>query len=60
MNGLYVLGGFACLAFGLFLTIIQVKTFWKGKQDELGFDIRGLGVGIMAIMIGVYLLVNYI
>ncbi|MDB5153484.1 MAG: hypothetical protein JWR54_2235 [Mucilaginibacter sp.] len=34
--------------------------FAKGKQDELGWDIKGLGVGIMSIMIGIYLITHYI
>jgi hypothetical protein len=60
MNNLYELGGVGCLAFGAWLTIKQIKVFAKGKQDELGFDIKGLGAGIMCIMIGVYLIAHYI
>ncbi len=60
MNALYVLGGCACLAFGIYLTIKQVKTFIKGEQDKFGFDIQGLGGGIMFIMIGLYLIFKYL
>jgi hypothetical protein len=60
MNALYALGGCACSAFGIYLTIRQVKTFIKGEQDNLGFDIQGLGAGIMFIMIGIYLLFKYL
>jgi hypothetical protein len=60
MNFLYVLGGVACLAFGIWLTVHQVKIFLKKEQDELGFDIKGLGVGIMAIIIGIFIISKYI
>jgi hypothetical protein len=60
VNVLYVLGGIACLIFGAWLAIKQIKIFVRGKQDELGWDIKGLGVGIMFIMIGVYLIAHYI
>jgi hypothetical protein len=60
MNSLYVLGGIACLIFGAWLAIKQIKILVKGKQDELGWDIKGLGVGIMSIMIGIYLITHYI
>jgi len=60
MNILYVLGGFACLALGLYLTIIELKIFSKGTQDKLGADIKILGGGIMFIMIGIYLICKYI
>jgi len=48
------------LAFGIYLTIKQVKTFIKGEQDKFGFDIQGLGGGIMFIMIGLYLIFKYL
>lgn len=60
MNGLYVFGGIACLVFGIYLTKKQVKTFNSGKQDQLGFDIKLLGGGIMAIIGGVYLIMKYL
>ena len=59
MNILYVLGEIACLIFGAWLTINQIKIFVKGKQDELGWDIKGLGVGTMFIIIGIYLITHY-
>jgi len=60
MNGLYTIGGVILLAIGLYLTVKQIKIFVAGKQDQLGWDIRGLGAGIMSIMIGVYLIVKYL
>jgi len=60
MNGLYIIGGIACLAFGIYLTLKQIKTFRAGKQDQLGFDIKLLGGGIIGIIIGVYLIMKYL
>jgi len=60
MNALYVLGGVACLGLGIYITIRQVKTFVKDEQDDLGFDIKLLGGGIMAITLGIALIVHYI
>jgi len=59
-NFLYVLGGIACLIFGIWLTVKQVKTFKRGKQDQLGFDIKLLSGGIMGVMIGIYLIAKYL
>ena len=60
MNALYVLGGFACLAFGTYTTPIRVKAFLNSKRGILGGDIQLFGSGIMFIMIGVYLICKYI
>ncbi|MFI5158107.1 MAG: hypothetical protein ACHQF4_04535 [Sphingobacteriales bacterium] len=60
MDALYTIGGFICLTFGIWLTIKQIKIFWRGEQDKFGNDIKGLGVGIMFMMIGVFLIINYI
>jgi hypothetical protein len=60
MDWLYIIGGVILLAIGLYLTVKQIKIFVAGKQDQLGWDIRGLGAGIMSIMIGVYLIIHYI
>lgn len=60
MNGIYILGGIACLAFGIYLTVKQIKTFLAGKQDQLGFDIKLLGGGLIGIMIGIYLIIKYL
>jgi hypothetical protein len=59
MNGLYATGGFL-LAIGIYLTIRQIRIFISGKGDRLGWDIKGLSVGIMAVMIGLYLIVKYL
>lgn len=48
------------MAFGIYLTIKQVKTFIKGKQDKFGFDIQGLGAGVMFIIIGFYIILDYL
>ncbi|GAC1311378.1 MAG: hypothetical protein NVSMB24_30730 [Mucilaginibacter sp.] len=60
MNGLYVLGGFVCLIFGAYQTVITIKIFKAGKQDEFGWDIKGLGAYVGFIIIGVYLICEYI
>jgi hypothetical protein len=60
MNALYVFGGIACLVFGAWLTIKQIKIFAKGKQDQLGWDIKLLGGGIIFIIGGICLIAKYI
>jgi len=45
--------------FGIYLTISEIKTFKEGKQNEFGWDIKGLGGGICFIIIGIYLIVKY-
>ena len=60
MRALYIVGGIASLIFGLVIIIRQIKTFKKGEQDELGFDIKLLGGGMGFLMIGIYLLAKYI
>jgi len=60
MNSLYVLGGGGYLALGVYIVRIQFKRFWDGKQDELGFDIKLLGGGVMAITLGIVLIVHFI
>jgi hypothetical protein len=60
MNALYTIGGFICSIFGIWLTINQIKIFYRGEQDKFGNDIKGLGVGIMSIILGVFLIINYI
>ncbi len=42
------------------LTVKQIKIFAKGKQDQLGFDIKLLGGGTMFIIIEIYLITHYI
>ena len=51
---------FFLLAIGIYLTIKQIRIFIAGKGDQLGWDIKGLSVGIMGIMIGLYLIVKYL
>jgi hypothetical protein len=55
MNNLYVyiLGGIVCVGCGLYLTIHQSQKIAAGEDDELGFDYKGLGCGIMLIMLGI-------
>jgi len=60
MHVLYIIGGIALLAYGLWQTITTIKIFAKGKQDWLGADIKILGAGVGAIMIGAYLLGKYL
>jgi hypothetical protein len=60
MNALYILGGIALLAFGIWQTITTTKVFLKGTQDKLRADIKISGSGIMSIMIGAYLIIHYI
>jgi len=60
MNVLYILGGIACLIFGIWDVTKEIKVFAKGKQDKYGADIKILGADIMFIIIGIYLIVHYI
>jgi len=60
MNALYVLGGIACLAYGIWQTITEINIFRAGKQDKFGWDIKGLGVGVCFVMLGVSLITHYI
>ena len=60
MNYLYIIGGLLLLAYGVWQTITTVKVFLKGNQDRLGADIKILGTGIMAIIGGVILIIQYI
>jgi len=48
------------LAIGIYLTVKQVKIFMKGEQDNQGFDVKVLGLGIMIIMTGLYLIFKYL
>jgi len=57
---IYIIGGFACLVLGIWITVKQVIVFKKGEQDSLGFDIKLLGGGVMAVMFGVALILHYI
>jgi hypothetical protein len=55
MNSVDMLAGLACLGIGVSITIVQIKTFSKGKQDQLGFDIKLLSGGVIFIIIGIML-----
>lgn len=58
MNYTYLLGGIASLIFGGGLTIYQIRIFIKGKQDQLGWDIKLLSGGIIFLMGGIYMLTH--
>lgn len=58
MNYTYLVCDFFVLIFGLWLTFNQIRTFRKKEQDQLGWDIKLLSAGIMAIMIGIYLIAH--
>jgi len=58
MNGINFLAGMACTGLGLYMTTIQIKRFSKGQQDQLGFDIKLLGGGVVFIIIGIMLTVS--
>lgn len=60
MNFLYILGGIALVLFGIWQGYKEIKIFSSGKQDPLGADIKLFGASIGAVMIGVYLIVNFI
>lgn len=59
-SSLYIIGGLLCLAIGIYIIRLEVRTFMKGEQDEMGFDIRLLGGGIFFIMTGVAILIKYL
>jgi len=60
MNVLYVILGVISLAFGVILTIKEIKIIKGGTQDPQGFDIKLLASGISFIIIGIALIVKYI
>ncbi len=60
MNGLYVIGGIALILFGVWLTAKEIKIFARGEQDDLGYDIKGLGFGITCVICGIILISKYI
>jgi hypothetical protein len=60
MDALYLVGGMACLAYGTYDAIKEIKISSKGKQEKSGADIKILGADIGFIMIGVYLICRYI
>ncbi len=51
-----LLGGIAFVCLGIWLTVNEVRTFMKGKQDRLGSDIKLLAGGILLIIAGIYLI----
>jgi hypothetical protein len=59
MNVLYIIGGFIFLGYGVYLTIKEINIFRVRKQNEFGWDIKGLGAGICCIIVGIYLLTHY-
>jgi hypothetical protein len=60
MNFLYVLGGIALAIFGIWQSYKEIKIFSEGKQDELGADIKLLGVGITCIIAGIIVICQHI
>ena len=58
MNISNFFGGIASLEFGSFIKLVQIRTFRRGKQDNLGFDIRIPGGGLIFIMLGVWLIIS--
>jgi hypothetical protein len=58
MNTSYGIWGIACLLLGIYLTMSELKTIRSGKQNEFGWDIKGLAGGICFIIIGIYLVVK--
>ena len=60
MNISYVLFGFVLLSFGIYITIRQLKTFIRGEQGKLGFDVQLLFGGIMALVGGIIVIVQNI
>lgn len=52
MNGLYLIGGIACLSLGIYITIRQIKKTKTGEQDKLGFNYKLLAGGVGFIMVG--------
>ncbi|MDF2435356.1 MAG: hypothetical protein JWP44_4987 [Mucilaginibacter sp.] len=60
MKILHIIGGVASLALGLYIIIRQVKIFFKGQQDNLGFSIKLLAGGIASLILGIALLSEYL
>jgi len=55
-----VLLGFFLLIIGIYLSIRQIRTFIRGEQGKLGFDIQLLFGGLMATIGGIIMIVQNI
>jgi hypothetical protein len=58
MNYINLFGGIASLGLGGWLTFYQIRIFIRRKQDNLGWDIKGLSAGIIFTIVGIYLLAH--
>jgi hypothetical protein len=58
MNIPYELGGMASIAIGFYITKMQYRKIKAGEDDQLGFDYKGLGGGIILIMVGIALILK--
>jgi uncharacterized protein YacL len=52
MNALYVAGGVAITIFGIWFTLNQVKAYKAMKKEHPKSDYKGVGVGIILIILG--------
>ncbi len=52
MNALYIAGGVALAIFGVWLTLNQLKAYRTMKREHPKSDYKGIGVGIILIILG--------
>ncbi|GAA4092610.1 hypothetical protein [Mucilaginibacter panaciglaebae] len=59
MNTIYGIGGFFLTALGIYITKNQLTKIKTENVDQLGFDYKLLGGGVMAIIIGIVVMVKH-
>jgi len=56
MNSHNTILGVVLILFGTALTTWEIRTFIKGRQSSFGWDVYGLGFGIVCIICGIIVL----
>jgi hypothetical protein len=60
MNYIYTICGILSIILGIYIIAQQIKKIKAGEDDELGFDYKLLGGGIMAVVLGIALILKYL
>jgi hypothetical protein len=55
----YIIGGVLLSLFGILLTIYEIRIFVRGQQGDLGYDVKGLGLGITFIILGILMITGH-
>ncbi|HEY0669845.1 MAG TPA: hypothetical protein VGD22_16810 [Sphingobacteriaceae bacterium] len=53
----YLIGGMLAICSGIYITIGEVRRWMAGERDKYGNDIKSFFSGIVALMLGLFLLV---